>query len=180
MIMDTEKLSQWLLVVSHIGILAGLVMVGIQINQDSELTRLQMFSDVTSSRIQLHEALLGDNPAPVVMKSLTHPEELTLEELRIMDAYLLMSVNEARRKTVLSREGLRVDAVEEENLLIFYFGNRFAQEWWKEFTSEGENMENEINVELDRIIRSAANTDMTRSFFRNLGERISIKSTEDI
>ena len=41
-------------------------------------------------------------------------------------------------------------------------------------------MENEINVELDRIIRSAANTDMTRSFFRNLGERISIKSTEDI
>jgi hypothetical protein len=81
---------------------------------------------------------------------------------------------------VLSREGLRVDAVEEEALLLFYFGNRFAQEWWQEFTSEGEDMENEINVELDRIIRSAANTDMTRRFFRNLGERIGIKSTEDI
>jgi hypothetical protein len=180
MIMDTEKLSQWLMVASHIGILGGLVMVGFQINQDTELTRLQMFSDITSSRIQLHEALLGDNPAPVVMKSLTHPEKLTLEELRIMDAYLLTSVNEARRRTVLSREGLRVGAVEEENLLLFYFGNRFAQAGWKEFTSEGEDMDNEVNVELDRIIRSAANTDMTIGFFRSLGERVGIESTEEM
>jgi len=37
--------------------------------------------------------------------------------------------------------------MEEENMLMFNFGNRFAQEWWKEFTSDGENMENVLNIE---------------------------------
>ena len=84
--MDMDKANQWLMVTSHLGILAGLILVGIQIKQDNELTRLQIFSDTTTSRIQMHEALMGDNPAPMVMKSLTHPEDLTLEELPIMDA----------------------------------------------------------------------------------------------
>ena len=97
-----------------------------------------------------------------------------------MDAYLLSAVNEARLRLVLTQEGLRVDSTEEENLLYFYFGNRFAQEWWKQFTSSGEDMENELNVELDRIIGSAENTDMTLEFFRSLGKRLNIKSTKEI
>lgn len=175
-----DKFNQWLLLLGHLGILAGLILVGVQIKQDNELTRMQIFSDTTASRIQMHGVLMGDNPAPVVMKSLVHPEELSLEELRIMDAYLLSAVNEARLRMVLAQEGLRVDSTEEENLLLFYFGNRFAQEWWNEFTSEGEDMENNLNVELDRIINSAANTDMTPGFFRGLGKRLNIKSAQEI
>ena len=178
--MNMDKANQWLMVFSHLGILAGLILVGIQIKQDNELTRVQIFSETTSSRIQMHESLMGDNPAPTVMKSLTEPENLTLEEIRVMDAYLLTAVNEARRRMVLAKEGLRVDSAEEENILIFYFGNRFAQEWWKEFTSNGENMGNDLNIELDRIIRSAADIEMTLDFFRNLGKRLSIKSTEEM
>ena len=178
--MNMDKLNQWLMVASHLGILAGLILVGVQINQDNELTRMQIFSDTTTSRVQMHEALMGDDPAPVVMKSLTHPADLSLEELRVMDAYLLSAVNEARLRLVLAQEGLRVDSAEEENLLIFYFGNRFAQAWWKQFTNVGEDMENELNVELDRIIGSAANTDMTLDFFLSLGKSLNIKSTEDI
>ena len=64
--------------------------------------------------------------------------------------------------------------------MYFYFGNRFAQEWWKQITSSGEDMENEINVELGRIIESAENTDMTLDFFQGLGKRLNIKSTEEI
>ena len=178
--MNMDKLNQWLMVASHLGILAGLILVGVQINQDNDLTRMQIFSDTTTLRIQMHEALMGENPAPVVMKSLMHPEDLSLEELRVMDAYLLSAVNEARLRLVLAQAGLRVDSTEAENLLIFYFGNRFAQEWWKQFTSSGEDMENALNVELGRIIRSAENTDMTLDFFRGLGKRLNIISTEDI
>ncbi len=177
--MDMDKLNQWLLVASHLGIIAGLILVGIQINQDTELTRIQIFSDTTASRIQMHEALMGDNPAPIVMKSLTHPEELSLGELRVMDAYLLSAVNEARLRLVLAQKGLRVDSTEEENLLLFYFGNRFAQEWWKQFISNGEDIKNEHNIELDRIIGSAENTDMTLDFFRSLVNRLNIKSVEE-
>ena len=71
--MNMDKANQWLMVFSHLGILAGLILVGIQIKQDNELTRVQIFSETTSSRIQMHESLMGDNPAPTVMKSLTEP-----------------------------------------------------------------------------------------------------------
>jgi hypothetical protein len=178
--MDMDKLNQRLLVASHLGIIAGLILVGFQINQDNKLTRLQIFSDTTASRIQMHEALMGDNPAPIVMKSLLQPEELSLGEIRVMDAYLLSAVNEARIRLVLAQQGLRVDSTEEENLLLFYFGNRFAQEWWKQFISSGEDMENKHNIELTRIIGSAENTEMTLDFFRSLGNRLNIKSVEGI
>ena len=123
---------------------------------------------------------MGEDPAPVIMKSLVHPEDLSLAELRIMDAYLLTAVNEARLRLVLAREGLRFDTVEEENMLRFYFGNTFAQAWWSQFTSDGEDMNNDINAELDRIITSASDLDMTRSFFESLGGRLSIKSAENM
>ncbi len=112
--MNMDKANQWLMVISHLGILAGLVLVGVQIKQDNDLTRVQIFSETTSSRIQMHESLMGDNPAPIVVKSLTNPEALTLEEIRVMDSYLITAVNEARRRIVLESEGLRVDTAEEE------------------------------------------------------------------
>ena len=173
-----DKLNRWLMLVSHVGILAGLVLVGLQLKQDIDLTRIQIFSDATNTRIQMHSALMGENPAPVVMKSLTHPEDLTLSELRIMDAYLLGAINEARLRIVLAQEGLRFDTVEEENVLMFYFGNTFAQEWWKQFISEGEDMQNQVSRELDRIVTSPNNTGMTRKFFRSLGSRINNEATK--
>jgi hypothetical protein len=175
--MNLDKLNQWLMLVSHLGILAGLILVAIQIDQETQLTRIQIFSDATNARIQMHESMLGDNPAPIVMKSLTDPEALSLEELRVMDAYLLTAVNEARLRLVLAQEGLRVNSGEEENILFFYFGNPFAQAWWRQFTADGEDMSIEINAELDRIIRSAEGSDITLGFFRGLGERLNMQST---
>ena len=178
--MDMDKANQWLMVTSHLGILAGLILVGIQIKQDNDLTRLQIFSDTTTSRIQMHEAVMGDNPAPVVMKSLTHPEDLTLEELRIMDAYMLAAVNEERRRMVLEENGLQVTAVEEEDLLVFYFGNEFAQAWWQQFMSDGENRNNHFNQEMIRRIESVAEANRSPDFFRSLGQRLNSKATEDM
>ena len=154
--------------------------MGIQIRQDAELTRVQIFSDATHARIQMHESMLGDDPAPIVMKSLTRPEALSLDELLVKVAYLLTAVNEARLRLVLAQEGLRVDSAEEENILSLYFGNRFAQSWWNQFIADGKKMTSDINRELDRIIRSAADTNLTLSFFRELGEQLNIRSTASI
>ncbi len=41
-------------------------------------------------------------------------------------------------------------------------------------------MENEVNMELDRIIRSMSDADITLDFFRSLGQRLSIESTENM
>lgn len=170
--MKLERINPWLIALSNLGILAGLILVAIQIRQEIQLTRVQIFSEATNARIEMHESMLGEDPAHVVVKSLIEPEELSLDELRIMDAYLLTAVNEARLRLVLAQEGLRIDSAEEENILRFYFGNRFAQAWWRQFTADGEDMTNDTNIELDRIIGSIGDEEVTLGFLSGLGERL--------
>ena len=118
--MNLDKLNQWLLLVSHLGILGGLVLVGLQLRQETEIARVQLFSEVTSSRIDMASDVLGENPAPTIAKSLTEPGALTLPELFVMDAYLIRGLNEVRRTQVLKRVGMNVDIGRPENILAFY------------------------------------------------------------
>ena len=121
--------------------------------------------------------MLGENPSPIVVKSLVEPESLSLEELRVMDAYFVMAVNEIRREGVLRRLDLEVDEEASfENLVPFYFGNEFGQQWWRQFMSEGEEL-NEVNRLLDDLVRSA-DPDMTLTFFTDLQDRLA-QRTED-
>jgi hypothetical protein len=131
-IMQTESLNRWLSLGANIGVILGLVMVAFQIRQDVELTKVQLFSDATSSRKEWNQAMLGSDPMTVVMKSIESPSNLTLAELHVMDAYLVGAVNELRRLEMLEAAGLNVN-VEVEGLHHFFFGSKFAKAWYEEF-----------------------------------------------
>ena len=165
--MNLDKLNQWLLLISQLGILMGLILVGFQIQQTTELAKVQLFSDITSSRIEMAGATLGENPAPIFAKSLTDPDALTMAELYVMDAHLIRGLNEVRRAQVLKRVGLDIGITAHENLLAFYFGNEFAQKWWENFIKEGEDMD-DVLIQIDRLIRSM-NTGFTTNVFESLG-----------
>ena len=166
--MNLEKLNQWLLLVSHLGILGGLILVGLQIRQDSEIARVQLFSDITSSRMEMAGATLGDNPAPVLAKALKEPDALTESELYVMDAYLIRGLNEVRRSLVLKRVGLDVGITAPENTLAFYFGNEFAQRWWATFVASGEDVGNDVLRQIDGLVR-ATDPGFTTNVFDSLG-----------
>ena len=85
--MNFEHLNRWLTLIANIGIVIGLVMVAIQIQQDSDLARAQLFSDHTDSRRDWNQAMMGESPMEVVAKSIERPAELTLAELHVMDFY---------------------------------------------------------------------------------------------
>ena len=130
--MQTDTLNRWLSLVANIGVMLGLVLVAFQIRQDVELTKIQLFSDATSSRKEWNQAMLGSDPMNVVMKSIENPSELTLAELHVMDAYLVGAINELRRLELLEAAGLDVN-IEVEGLHYFFFGSRFAKAWYEEF-----------------------------------------------
>jgi hypothetical protein len=150
--MKLEKVNQWLLLVSHLGILGGLVLVGLQVRQDVEIARVQLFSDITSSRMDMLGSVLGENPAPVVMKSLVAPDALTDAELYLMDAFLVRGLNEVRRAQVLKRVDLDVGISAPENTLAFYFGNAFAKRWWAGFVRKHEP--DDVLREIDALVRA--------------------------
>ena len=124
--MVNTKLNNWLSFGANMGVVIGLVLVAYQINQETELTKIQLFSEATSSRKEFNQAMMGSDPLEVVARSIETPNELTLAELHIMDMYLLSALNELRRLEQLREAGLGVDA-EVEGFHVLYFGSDFAQ-----------------------------------------------------
>jgi len=135
--MVTTKLNNWLGFVANMGVVLGLILVAYQINQEAELTKIQLFSEATSSRKEFNQALMGSDPLNVVAKSIEKPQELTLAELQVMDLYFISALNELRRLEQLRAAGMTVDA-EVEGFHVFYFGSNFAQAWFKEYGGENE------------------------------------------
>jgi len=132
---DSDKLNKWLSLGANIGVVIGLFLVAFQIRQDADLTKAQLFSDSTDSRREWNQSMMGSDPMRVVTKSIERPDELTLEELQIMDMYLLAAVNEVRRLELLESTGLAAD-VDVENLEVFYFGSNFAKAWYEEYRDD--------------------------------------------
>ncbi len=57
--MSTTKINSWLSLGANIGVVIGLVLVAYQINQEAELTKIQLFSEATSSRKEFNQAMMG-------------------------------------------------------------------------------------------------------------------------
>ena len=133
--MKTEKINSWLSLGANIGVVVGLALVAYQINQDVKLTKVQLFSDVTTSMNEFNQALMGDDPLEIVAKSIESPRELTLAEMQIMDAYLISAVNEIRRLELLRQSGLNVEG-SMKGIHAYYFGNNFARAWFQEHGGE--------------------------------------------
>jgi hypothetical protein len=151
--MNLEKLNQWLLLGSHLGILGGLILVTLQIQQESVIARAQLFSDITTPRMEMAGVTLGENPAPIIAKSLSEPETLTAAELLLMDSYYIRAINEARRALVLKEVGLDLGIGAAENIIQFYFGSEIAQRWWTVFVISHDA--DAVLEDLDRLVRSA-------------------------
>ena len=86
--MDSENMSKWLTLGANIGILIGLVLVVIQIRQNSDLLRLQFISDEFMTETSSENLLIGDSPADAIMKAMYSPEDMTYADFRVNDAYL--------------------------------------------------------------------------------------------
>jgi hypothetical protein len=135
--MKTDKISRWLTLGANFGVVLGLLLVALQIRQEAELTKIQLFSDHTNARKEWAQAMMGGSPMNVVAKSIERPKDLSLEELLIMDNYLISALNELRRLELLRKSGLDT-GTDIEGLHYFYFGSNFAQAWYQAYGGENE------------------------------------------
>ena len=107
-----------------------------------------------------NRALLGENPTAAIEKSVREPENLTYAEFRIVDAYLINVLAVWEDRFFLYEAGL-VDAsdwkqkIEQE--VSWFFGNRFAKNWWRE--SGKEFVEGELARYVDEALRAVGDDD---------------------
>ena len=74
--MSTESLVRWLPVAANIGILAGLILVAVELNQTAKLARAQFITDGNNVANQIYASMIGEDPLAAVARSYECPEKV--------------------------------------------------------------------------------------------------------
>ena len=135
--MNFGKLNNWLQVSANIGIVLGLVLVGVQLKQNSDLVKIQLLYEESRRTVDLELQVVGERGAEVWAKSIEEPENLTLEEIRIMEALLWGFIEMQRGTYRLAELGL-IDEDDwkkrVESEVSFWFGDRYGAAWWQNYS----------------------------------------------
>ena len=138
--MDSNKISGWLQVAANIGILAGLILVGLQMQQNSDLLRMQLLKEEATSYLATESVILGENYADVYAKSITDPKSMSIADMRIEDT-MLWSHGVVRWSNTYRLYELGL--VEEEQWksevtrdLAFLYGSAYGRAWWDKVSAD--------------------------------------------
>ena len=85
--MESQRLLNWIQVITGIAILLGLALVVWELQQARTLARVQLYSDSINAKTEFTAALLGEEPMSVMGKACLDPEGLTLEDAAVLFAY---------------------------------------------------------------------------------------------
>ncbi len=154
--MDSDRLNRWLSLGANIGVLAGIIFLVVEIQQNSDLARMQFADDRQNTWQQGELVVFGDSIATVWEKSVLDPASLSLAETRMLDAYLAFQLTNADRVLKLERNGLlEIGATKHylQSNLPFFFDTEFAKVWWE---IEGRTWGDELVNLADPIVREIA------------------------
>ena len=130
----TGKLADWLQLGANVGILAGLVMVALQMNQNEELLRLQLTNQFHESYIAADTAIAGEDMYLILQKSIDDPENLTYGEMRALESHTFSPLNRWINLYRLAQDGLLDDSLWRAQVQMdapYYFGTRYGRAWWQ-------------------------------------------------
>ncbi|RLA43619.1 MAG: hypothetical protein DRR06_11645 [Gammaproteobacteria bacterium] len=87
---NSDRLNRWLTLGANVGILAGLILVAVQIQQNSQLVRTQLVNDGNLASNELWVSAAGENVMETMAKAIEDPLELTFAEFLVVDTFLLV------------------------------------------------------------------------------------------
>ncbi|HSD69289.1 MAG TPA: hypothetical protein VLB07_07045 [Woeseiaceae bacterium] len=156
--MTTERLANWLQIAANVGIIGGLVLVGFQLNQNSEILQAQMMSAESRSVIDQEMQIIGGEGAAAWVSAMSDPMNVSPEHHRIMEAIFWSAVESWRHIEQLDALGLaevdpRTRVTDEAP---WYFGNAYGRAWWHT-RRDGSGLSEDLKVVIDEAIRKNPN-----------------------
>ena len=172
--MNNGKLSNWLQITANIGIVVGLLLVGVQLKQNSDLLKTQLLYDESRRAVDLETLVVGENGAEVWAKSITDAKNISLPEQRIMEALLWSFVEQLRSTRLLTELGLLED--EEWRLRVssesaFYLANDYGKAWWANYSSENSSLPDDLKAAINARL-SDNDHNFTIDYFRAVMELV--------
>lgn len=118
--------------VGMVAIVASLIFVGIQLQQDRLIARSELTSDSFQIVSSIQDSLTRPDFAKTYAKMLENPEDLSFEEKVQIDNLFRRVTGAYSRECVLKGQGVLAgcDAIIRATARIF-FGSRYGQSWWR-------------------------------------------------
>lgn len=147
----------WFEIVGVIALLGGLALVYVQIEQSTEITRIQLNTSIGQNWRTVDATRQSEEFAKVLAKSIEQPQELTLAEFLELDAYYLGVIDQLEAMASAFETGYREYNLEGTiaNNAKTYFGNAFAKAWvnrhFSELTTRNENWVQMLLTETQKV-----------------------------
>lgn len=123
-------------VVADFGIVIGLFLVVLQIRQSEQLERVQILNQYFDSYAAYEASFAGEQLPAIWQKSVLEPANLTLGEMRALEAITFVPVarwvnlyRQSEAGILTSEDWIR----EVQNDATYYFDTPYARAWWQEF-----------------------------------------------
>lgn len=167
--MNQGKLNDWLQVAANVGIVAGLILVGFQLKQNSDLLKTQMLYEESTRAIDIETKVVGENGAEIWAKSITDPGNLSVAEQRVIEALLWSFTEQLRATRMLAELGLLDEAdwrQRVENDTAFYLANDYGRAWWANYSDGGDFPDDLVAAINDRLSR--VDRDFTGNYLKGI------------
>jgi hypothetical protein len=152
--MNWDRINRWSTAISNIALLAGLVLVAVQIHQNTAITRAQLMNDYYLADMQLELAMMGDDPAASFTKAVFDPETLTEYDAAVLDRYFNYGVVQVRRLRQMDQLGLAGEGWQERiGYLRWHLGNEAGRRWWSR--TRGDEAEDAVIAAIDSVLGDA-------------------------
>lgn len=155
-IVNIERISSWLQITANVGILGGLVLVGFQLEQNSEILQAQMMSAESQSVIDQEMQIVGEQGAAAWVSAMSDPTNVSPVHHRIMESIYWSAIESWRHIEDLNKRGL---ADVDPNFRVsdeagWYFGNTYGQAWWNTRRQDA-NLSEDLKKVIDDAIQSS-------------------------
>jgi len=118
--------------IGGVAIVVSLAFVGLQMQQDQVIARSELGAGSMENFAVIHQIMIAQEFAPVWAKMLETPKDLTSNEMLRVNGFLNLVADAMARECYLKERGIFVECDNAvRDLIRRYFGNTYAQTWWK-------------------------------------------------
>jgi hypothetical protein len=126
--------SNWLAIGTNVAVIIGLLLVVLELDQNSKLARIGLLNDGNATENELFQAQMAEVPKNIIAKSLECPEKLDLSDYVVLDSYLYTGMNLVYRNYELAKEGFFEEndwKSEVDKYAHWYFSSEFGKAYWE-------------------------------------------------
>jgi hypothetical protein len=164
----TDRIARWLTLGANIGVVLGLVMLIVEIQQNEALTRVATEGSMNELMAETEFHVGQPDQSAAWVRSYMTPEMMTDVDIRMNEAVLVSMLMQWDYAFQMERAGLRTRSEVERlirNTAPFYFGTRFGKRW---FAAQESGWQGTDMFEVAQPIVAAVDENFMRDYYTAL------------